>query len=526
MRLRRLLSTPELIAGVTSGLLFTLASPPSPLGVLGFVALAPLLLVLFSPERVRSGEPVRLRAMILSFGLTHHITTLYWLVLLGDAATFRYRWLLPICLLLLTLYLTIFDALPLWIARRLRNRYGAQAIFWFPGLWVCGEWLMAKGELGFPWLRLATTQWRFVPLLQVAGLLGELGVTFVVAWVNVLAVVIWLSWRGEYPTLGRATLHRYWGIVSLLVLLGGASLYGVITMHALERADPQTTGLRVAVIQGNVDLNDKWDPAKRDSTFVPFTLLTERAAREGARLVVWPETTIPFDLLRMPAYLQQVQELARRTGTWLLIGLPQREVTKEGQLLAFNSSLLMDDTGAVRGHYHKIHLLPLGERMPFQRWIPALAKWDMGQAEWAVGPEMTVFDVEGDRFSNLICFESIFPPLSRLAVQRGAGFLVNMSNDGWFGRTLAPYQHALMAAMRAAENRVPLVRVANNGISFFALPSGRIVDRTRLFERTIAVRTITPAAAGSPYTRHGDGPLFVLIAVNFAFLLAVGRRPG
>jgi apolipoprotein N-acyltransferase len=358
----------------------------------------------------------------------------------------------------------------------------------------------------------------------VAGVLGELGVSLLVAWLNVLVAVTGMAWRGEFPTLGRAVLHRYWGPVALAVLLASTTLYGLRTVRNLERVDPAAPSLSVAVIQGDVDLDDKWDPAERDSTFVPYTRLTELAGAQGARLAIWPETAIPMDLMRSPRYLEWVQATMQRSSAYLLTGLPERQVTPEGKVIAYNSSLLMDDTGAVRSYYRKMHLLPFGERMPLQWLIPALGRVEMGQAEWAIGPEMTVMEVDGVRFCNLICFESIFPDLGRLAVRRGAEFLVNMSNDGWFGNTLAPYQHGLMAAMRAAENRVPLVRVANNGISFFALPTGRIVQQTHLFQRTIQLRTLRPSAPVAPYTRYGDVPLFLLMAATCIFLWAVGRR--
>ena len=275
-----------------------------------------------------------------------------------------------------------------------------------------------------------------------------------------------------------------------------------------------------------MDLNDKFDPARRDSTFVPYTLLSQAAASEGARLVVWPETAIPMDITRDVRYLSRIQNLVQTGGIYLFSGFPERQVTDEGRLIGYNSSLLMDDAGVVRARYRKIHLLPFGERMPFQGWLPFMGKLEFGQAEWTPGPERTILDVDGFRFGNLICFESILSKPSREAVRGGASFLVNMSNDGWFGKTLGPYQHGLMAAMRSAENRVPMVRCANNGICFFALASGRVVDQTRLFERTYIVRTIHPNPEGSPYTQWGELPLALLLAISCGFLYGICRRDG
>jgi apolipoprotein N-acyltransferase len=388
---------------------------------------------------------------------------------------------------------------------------------------VLGEWVRAAGDMGFPWLRLASTQLHYVPILQIAGVLGELGVSLFVASINVVVVVGWQSWRGGFPALGRAFLSRWWAPMTLLVLFGSVYGYGFATMRQLEADDPTAPSLEVGVIQANVNLMDKWDPSKRDSTFVPYTLLTRRAAADRARLVIWGETAVPLDLPRSPEYLERVRMLVRETSTYLLTGFPERVIDEDGLLVGYNSSLLMDDDGVIRDRYRKMHLLAFGERIPFQGILPILGRIDFGQAEWAPGPIQTIFEVDGHRFANLICFESIFSRLARSAVRGGAAFLVNMSNDGWFGDTLLPYQHAWMAVMRAAENRVPLVRCANNGISFVALPSGRVIDQTRLFQREYFVQELQPRPGGSFYTRYGDIPLFVLIVAGFVFVLLVGR---
>ncbi len=524
MRRFEFLHTPEFRAGVLSGILMTLAGPPSVFGFLGYVALVPLLLVFFAPNDVRQARPVRLKTLVLSFGLAYHVTQLHWLILLTGASPLTFRWALPFMLVLLALYLTVGYAVLFWALARLRQALGVQAIWFFPGLWVIVEWARALGDMGFPWLRLATTQLRYVPMLQVSGLVGELGVSFVVAWINVFLVIAWQGFRGGYPTLGRAYLSRWWAPSALVLLVGTTLFYGVRTTEALERDDQGREHLSIGVVQANVNLLDKWDPAKRDSTFVPYDRLTRKVAAEGARLVIWPETAIPMDLPRRPEYLERVRDTVVSSKVALLAGFPERIVNDEGLLDGYNSSFLMDDQGILRDRYRKMHLLAFGERIPFQGFLPILSKVDFGQAEWNPGPEQTVFDVDGHKFSALICFESIFSDFARSAVQRGAGFLVNITNDGWFGDTILPHQHAWMAIMRAAENRVPLIRCANNGLSFAVTPAGRLVHATSMFERETFVRTVQPRPGGSFYTRNGDRTLFLLIALSFAFLVVVGRK--
>lgn len=522
--MRSLLKSPEVRAGALSGLLMALSAPPLPLGFLGYVALVPMLLLLFEPGRIRERWEPRIGILALSFGLVRYGLSLHWLMLLGEASPLSFRWAMPFILLVLVLYLTLGDWLFLWILARLRAVVGGQAIWWVPGLFVLLEWARALGDLGFPWLRLASSQLQYIPMFQIAGILGELGVSLLVIWINVLIVISWQSFRSGFPGLGHAVISRWWAPTTLFLLVSFNLLYGFAMVERLEAPDDVGANtLEVGVVQGNVDLMDKWNRSKRDSTFVPYTRLTRRLASEGARLVIWPETAVPLDLPRSAKYLPVVRELARETGTHLYLGFPEQVVTEAGELDSYNSSLQMDDAGVIRDRYRKMRLLSFGERMPFQDILPFLGKWDLGQAEWSVGPTQTIFEVDGFRFAGLICFESIFSNVARRAVFDGAGFLVNITNDGWFGDTILPHQHAWMAVMRAAENRVPLVRCANNGVSFWVEPTGRVHDTTELFTRASFLASIRPQPGGSIYTRYGDTPLFLLLALGFGLLLVIRR---
>jgi len=522
MRLPGFLHTAEFRAGVASAILLAVASPPSPLGWVGLVSLTPLLAVMFSPARQREGTPLRVRTLAFSFGITLHLIRTHWLVLLGEASPLTFKWALPFMLVLLALYLTVGDWILVSVLARIRRHQGAQAIWWTPALWVLVEWARGLGDMGFPWLGLGTTQLRTLPFLQLAGVLGELGVTLFVVWVNVLVVLVWQTWRGEFPGLGRATLSRLWAPAGLVLLLVLTWWYGVSTLRSLEPG-PDDPGLTVGVVQANVDLADKWDRAKRDSTFVPYTRLTRQVTDQDARLVIWAETAVPvsLDLPGAEPYVEYLRDLVRSREAYLYFGYPEHVVGDGDRLDSYNSSILMDDAGLIRDRYRKMQLLAFGERMPFQEALPFLGRIDFGQAEWQPGPEHTVFEVDGHRFAALICYESIFSRLGRRGVQRGAGFLVNITNDGWFGDTILPHQHAQMAVMRAVENRVPLLRCANNGISFAVDPGGRVAPRTGLFEREAFVTTIHPRPGGSFYTRHGDTTVFLLLGVGGLFLLLV-----
>ncbi len=522
--LRSIFSSGEVRAGALSGLLTALSKPPLPLGPLAWVALVPMLVVLFSSRRQREGDPLRWRWLALSYGITCHLLELHWLVLLGDASPLNPRWMLPFLLILLTLYTTLPDFIVIGVLARIRGRHGNRAIWWLPAVWVLGEWARQFGDLGFPWLGLGTSQLRILPALQLAGVFGELGVTLFVVWVNLLVALIWLRARGEFPRIGATVLARMWAPTTLLLLFSAVLVYGTSVIRDLDAPVPEEEQLVVGVVQANVNLHDKWNPARRDSTFVPYTLGTEAVALEGARLTVWAETALTYDLPSRRAEYERLARLARETGSYILTGYVERQIDDEGKLESSNSVLLLGPDSSLHGNYRKMHLLAFGETMPFQSLIPALRRIDMGQAEWVPGTERTLFDVDGHRFAVMICFESIFSRFAREAVAGGAALLVNVTNDGWFGDTIVPRQHGWLAAMRAAENRVPLVRVANNGISFVADPTGRVHGMTGLFTRESFALPVTPRPGGSFYSRYGDGPLFLLLALASIFLLFVGRR--
>jgi apolipoprotein N-acyltransferase len=520
----RILAIEEVRAGILSGILVAISKPPSYLGPIAWVALVPLMLVLFSSRRQREGDPLRWRALAISFAFTYHLLELHWLVLLGDASPLNPKWMMPFLLILLTLYTSLPDLIVIGVLSRIRSRNGNRAIWWFPAVWVLGEWMRQFGDLGFPWLSLGSSQLRMLPILQVAGVFGELGVTLIVVWINLLVALIWMRYRGEFPRIGPTVLARMWAPATLILLFGSVLIYGTSVIRTLDAPTDEEDQLVVGVVQANVDLHDKWDVAKRDSTFVPYTMGTEAVAADGARLTVWAETALTFDLPTRRAEYERLARLSRETGSFILTGYVERQINAEGSLESSNSVLLLGPDGSIHGNYRKMHLLALGESMPFQAFIPALGRINLGQAEWKPGQERTIFDVDGHRFAVLICFESIFSRFGREAVARGAGMLVNVTNDGWFGDTILPRQHGWMAAMRAAENRVPLVRVANNGVSFVADPTGRVHGMTGVFTRENFAYTVTPRPQGSFYSRYGEGPLFALLAAGSFFLLLVGRR--
>jgi len=239
--------------------------------------------------------------------------------------------------------------------------------------------------------------------------------------------------------------------------------------------------------------------------------------------VIWPETATG-SYLRLQ--LEQSLELARWSasrGVPVFTGYADASRGPGGEPQAWNAAGLWNPDGSLSPRYAKRHLVPFGERMPFQWLVPAIGTMDLGQAEWEPGTATVLFDGPAGKFSCLVCFESIFPDLARADVRAGATALVNITNDEWFGNSAALYQHAAMAPFRAVENGVPLLRCANTGLTEVIGPDGRVLARAPVFEEAVLnVPLPGPRKGGTLWTRAGDWPGVLALLATVA--LALARR--
>jgi apolipoprotein N-acyltransferase len=231
--------------------------------------------------------------------------------------------------------------------------------------------------------------------------------------------------------------------------------------------------LKISLIQGNIPQYQKWDENFRASILERYETLTKEAAKDKPDLIIWPETSVPGIIGEEPDLLIRVLDLAKTVNTPILVGA----VTSKELGVYYNSALLISADGAVTQQYDKLHLVPFGEYVPLEKYFPFLRSMiGVPIGDFTAGGESTVFK-SPERFAALICFEDIIPGLSRRFVKGGAQFLVNITNDAWFMESSAPYQHAAASVFRAIENRVPVVRAANTGLSCFIDRSGRIYDK-------------------------------------------------
>jgi apolipoprotein N-acyltransferase len=305
--------------------------------------------------------------------------------------------------------------------------------------------------------------------------------------------------------------------------------YGAMQIERITTVSDAAPQVYIGIAQGNIDQSRKWDPAFQAKTIGIYESQTRKLAERGARLVVWPETAVPLFFQSERKWRRRILELARETKTEILFGAPAFERRRQKPDL-YNRAYLVGTDLQVRGHYDKMHLVPFGEYVPFQKLLFFVKRMVETVGDLTPGEEARILpSADGAAIGVSICFESIFPDISRALTQNGADLLANLTNDAWYGDTAGPYQHLSLLTLRAVDNRRWIVRAANNGVSAVVDPVGRVVSRIPLMDRGILVDTVARIRLDSFYTAHGDwfawacslwgGGLFV-----FCLLLSLGRR--
>lgn len=482
-----------------------LAFPSPDLHLLSWVALVPLFVV----ARHSSAAQAWWSGVV--FGLVFRAGTMYWVV----QAMTRFGGLpLPAALAgaaALFGYLAIFPGLFMLALRRLGPASATTPLL-AGTVWVGLEFLQGRLFTGFPWLLLGYAGGRSELLLQNADLAGVYGLGFLVVVVNGALATLALDGRkGWRPALATATL--------LVLALG----YGAVRLAEHQPSDRHD--LRVGLAQGNVAQDEKWDAGRVEAIRERYLDLTARAAADGADVVVWPESAWPdpWGLERSVVGVEDLRALARTSGTSVLVGTVRVIEEQEGVQVA-NAAVLLGADGRLAGAYEKVQLVPFGEYLPFRRWLTFL-----GPLVQAVG-ELRAGDADqpllADPVAGLppvglsICYEIIFPSIAREHVRAGAELLATITNDAWYGRSSAPWQHFLMARMRAVENRRWLLRAANTGISGIIDPAGRVTARSELFEEALVSGGVRPRTGLTPYARFGDAFAWACLFVG---ALAVAR---
>jgi apolipoprotein N-acyltransferase len=503
----------RLLLAVAGGLLLSAAFPSLDLEPLAWIGLVPVLLAA-DGLRPRAAFGIGWLA-----GLVFYLVTTYWVAY----TITRYTSVpLPVAGGILVLmaaalacYHGAFVAGVRWFDLR-----GMPSIWLAPALWVALEWLRGWFFIGFPWADLGYSQYRAHDLVQIVEVTGIYGVSALLVLFNLVVAALVRA-----PAAGVRRLAP--ALVTLTVLVVALPLWGKWRVASLA-ARPSAGTFRVAIAQGNVEQDHKWDPAYQDDTLGRYVKLTSEAAAQRPDLVVWPETATPFFFQEPGPRREEVLELAEQTKSYLLFGSPAFRPGAAGGFDELNRAYLVSPDGFEVGSYDKMQLVPFGEYVPYERVLFFVGRVVEAIGRIVPGVATTVFRLPAARVGVLICYEDVFPALTRRFIAGGADVLVNVTNDAWYGPTSAPRQHLAQATLRAVENRVPLVRAANTGISAIVDPDGRIRWQGPLFETIVHVDEVAWPGVRTFYTRFGDVfawtcALVSALAVGWG-VLSRGRR--
>jgi apolipoprotein N-acyltransferase len=464
------------------------------------------------------------------FGLGYFVPGLYWIgyAFLVDAQTFA--WLLPFAVLGLPAYLALFTAFGFALARLIWTRDASRVIALAASL-TLSEWLRGHLLSGFPWNAFGYALTEPLALAQTASLIGLWGLTFLsVAIFASPAVLIDGSRRGRKPWIAPATA---------LLLLAAMGIFGSVRLSL----HPTTTvaNVKLRIMQPNLQQDVRFNYAAKAEVMQKYLTLSDRASGpqstgvRDASILIWPESAFPFFLTREADAMAQIAELLPK-GTVLVTGSVRAPDLPPGTRItrAYNSVYVIDHDGSVLSVYDKLHLVPFGEYLPFQDWMEKLGFVQLTKVQGGFIPGVHRHTMEvpnAPRMLPLICYEAAFPGE---VVERGdrPGWIVNLTNDGWFGISTGPYQHLQQARLRAIEEGLPLVRAANTGVSAVIDPSGRIVAQLGLGIEGVLDSALPSALPPTIYARIGDGPIALVVIAAWIFVMrrrdakrTTGRSP-
>jgi apolipoprotein N-acyltransferase len=478
-----------------SGILLILIQPPVSFFPLAFFALIPLLASI-KKENLRSSFFVGYVA-----GVVSYLGLIYWVIV----AMHRYGgidiYLSFLILLLFVLYLAFYTGFFTLSCAWFERRCSVPVYLSAPLVWTLLEYVRGFLMSGFPWSFLAHSQYNFLPFIQVASLTGSYFISFLIVAINGL---IYCFWRKQKPFVPYA--------VVIAILLAATLVYGFISL-ATKHEKP----FSAAIVQGNIRQDVKWDEKFKAMTINKYLQMTLQEAK-NADLTIWPETAMPL-LFDKEIYANKyIKALPGSTNSLLLFGTMSQN--KSGKLR--NSSYMLGKTGETIGVYSKVHLVPFGEYTPLLSYLPFFEKLTAAGGDFAPGEGHMPIKTDIGNVGILICYEGAFPSITNETVRDGAQVLVNLTNDAWYERTSAPFQHFAFYIFRAIETDRYMLRAANTGISAIIDPQGRIEKKTPIFVDAVLKGSFAMRDTKTFYVRYGD--YFVVIALlGLAALVIVFR---
>ena len=462
--------------------LFTLSFLPFKLFPLAFISLIPLFMALEGLSKIKK------TLILLAFFYLFWIIHTFW-ILNMEVEPGVEKWLI-LGLIFLPLYMSVFNVVPLL--------YTESRFSWLltPSLWILFEFIRGRGDTGFPWMPIASTQ-LYNPAFR---MLARIGGIYLIGWLILLFnVLLYL-----YLKKRELGILITWILLLLLLHLGGLYLY--------LRPENSSEKIKVAVFQPNVLPKEEYDPKEWEETAQAFNEFYKRI-NEKVELIVFSESALPGYFRFSLREQNLVKKISKKSGAYILLGSTDVQVEK-GERILYNTAFLVKEDKIV-AKYFKTHLVPFGEWLPFEDKFSFLQKLEFGQGDYRPGKSLTPLEVNGKRFGILICFESLFPEITKSFVLNGAQFLVNITNDGWYGKSLGPVEHFELLRYRAIESERFVIRSAKTGISAIIDSKGRVLKRIGLFKRGYFIHEVPLKNNFTPYTRYGD------IIVYLAFLIVL-----
>jgi len=498
------------ILSASGAILLVLAYPRFNISVFAWLSFVPLFLA------IRNQNGLKRLASGFIFGFIFFYGTLYWInnsvIVYGGVKWYVSIFIVAILVTYLALYMSLFVLLLPILRPYLFNSYLITA----PALFVSLEHLRSWFFTGFGFSSLGYSQSYNLPIIQIADITGQYGVSFVIILVNAGIYSIF----AEDKTKGE----KIRTIAVICSVFFAMLVYGFITLNSTKEAPT----IRSSVIQPDIPQDVKNERWGKKSIWEDCVELTLKTAKDKPEIVVWPESatgTIFNDSFELH---KQLSRLTKALGCDIILGSVYRKGGKE----IFNTAFHISKNGKVKNRYDKIHLLPFGEYMPLPKIFFFISRLVPAISDFSPGKEYKLFTLNESRknyrkikFSVTICYESLFPNMMRRFVKRGAFFLINISNDAWFGKTAGPYQHFDVNIFRAIENRIPIIRSANTGISGFIDKYGRVIQRTPTFTKTHISSELELRNEVTFYTRFGDIFAYLCMLIAICALLASKFSP-
>lgn len=519
---------------VLSGILLALSFPPVPFpaSILLFIALIPYLSVIERKEKL-----IEINRATYLMAFVFCLLTLYWVGSWQKESDI----FLMISGTLLIFVNPVFFLIPSTLLHFSRQVFPRKySLYLLPLFYVSYEYAYMLTDLSFPWLSLGNGLSLFTTFIQIADIVGQLGLTLVIVMLNVLIYNSVTAYK-----INKKLFYLHTSIVLLIFIL--ILIYGIVKLTPTEQISSK---IKVGLIQPNLNPWEKWKGGNINELVDEYFQLSENAIREGAKIIIWPETALPI-YLRSGMYddiQKNIFNFCEFNQVALLTGMPDvkfyydeknrpddAKYNSQGNYYyaTYNSILLFRPNNSFVESYGKMKLVPFGERVPFVDALPFLGdliKWGVGLSGWNVGKDTTVFSIpiinanspnmnDTINIGGLVCYESIYPTLVSEFVKNKADLIAVVTNDSWYGNLSGPYQHKEFAALRAIENRRTIVRAANGGISCIINPLGETEVQTKMFTRTYVVVDAVISKSETFFTKN---PLLIPILCSAFSIWIIG----